>query len=113
MNKITKEYLQEYVFELGDIETEHRKGSTFYANCSYTFKQADIDTLKDEGVDASDFLNVCVTLNGIYDDWNGCDWDSMDFYKVEEYDEVVPEQTIPEHVVKKQRTEKFDYKWTE
>lgn len=107
LTKITKEYLQEYLFELGGIKTEHRKGSTFYANCSYTFKQADIDILKDEGVDASDFLNVCVTLNGIYDDWrNGCDWDSMDFYKVEEYDEVVPE-----HTVKKQRTEKFDYKW--
>ena len=65
LTKITKDYLEEYVSKLGEMETEHRKGSTFYAGCSYTFKQEDIDTLKDEGVDASDFLNVCVTLNGI------------------------------------------------
>lgn len=111
MSKITKEYLQEYVQELGNMETEHRKGSTFYASCSHTFKQADIDTLKDEGIDISEFLNVCVTLSGIYDDWDGCDWNSMDFYKVEEYEEFIPEQIIPAHTVKKQRTEKFDYKW--
>ena len=111
MNKITKQYLEEYVSELGKMETEHRRGSTFYANCSYTFKQADIDTLKDEEVDASDFLNVCVTLSGYYDDSNGTEWDSMDFCKVEEYEELVPEQIIPAHTVKKQRTEKFDYKW--
>lgn len=111
MNKITKECLEEYVSELGDVETEHRKGSTFYANCSYTFKQADIDTLKDEDVDASEFLNVCVTLSGIYDDWNGCEWDSMDFCKVEEYQELVPEKTIPAHYVTKQKTEVFVPVW--
>lgn len=111
LTKITKDYLEEYVSELGEHEHEHRKGSTFYASCSYVLKQADIDTLKEEGVDASDFLNICVTLNGIYDDWNGIDWDSMDFCKVQEYEELVPEQIIPAHTVKKQRTEKFDYKW--
>ena len=68
LTKITKDYLEEYVSELGEHEHEHRKGSTFYSSCSYVLKQADIDTLKEEGVDASDFLNVCVTLNGIYDD---------------------------------------------
>ena len=111
MNKITKDYLEEYVSELGEMETEHRRGGTFYASCSYTFKQADVDTLKDKDVDASDFLNVCVTLTGIYDDYDGCDWTSMSFCKVEEYQEFVPEQIIPEHYVTKQRTEKFDYKW--
>ena len=111
MNKITKDYLEEYVSELGDMETEHRRGSTFYADCSYTFKQADIDTLKEEGVDASDFLNVRVTITGIYDDYDGCDWTGMHFYKVEEYQELVPEQVIPAHYVTKQKTEAFDYKW--
>ena len=111
LTKITKDYLEEYVSELGEMETEHHRGSTFFADCSYTFKQADIDTLKEEGVDASDFLNVRVTLSGYYDDNWGCDWDSMDFYKVEEYEELVPEQIIPAHTVKKQRTEKFEYKW--
>ena len=111
MDKITKEYLEDYVAELGDMETEHRRGGTFYANCSYTFKQADIDTLKDEDVDASDFLNVCVTLNGYYDDNNGCDWNSMDFCKVEEYQELVPKVVIPAHYVTKQKTEVFVPVW--
>ena len=113
MDKITKAYLEDYVAELGQMETEHRRGSTFYADCSYTFKQADIDTLKDEDVDASDFLNVRVTLSGYYDDNNGCDWNSMSFYKVEEYQELVPEVVIPEHYVTKQRTEKFEYTWSD
>ena len=111
MNKITKSYLEDYVQELGDTETEHRRGATFYANCSYTFKQADIDTLKEEDVDASDFLNVCVTLNGIYDDNDGCDWSGMSFCKVEEYQELVPEQIIPAHYVTKQKTEVFVPVW--
>lgn len=111
MNKITKEYLQDYVSELGEFETEHRKGSSFYASCSYTLKQDDIDTLKNEGVDASDFLNVCITLNGDWsDDW-GCEWHDMDFCKVEEYQELVPEQIIPEHFITKQRTEVFVPVW--
>ena len=105
MNKITKQYLQDYVQDVGDIETEHRKYSSFYANCSCTLKQDDIDTLSKEGVDASEFLNVCVTLNGMWSDSDGCDWTSVDFCKVEEYQELVPEQVIPAHYVTKQKTE--------
>ena len=111
MNKITKEYLEDYVAELGEFETEHRKYSSFYATSSYTFKQDDIDTLAKEGVDASEFLNVCVTLNGTWSDSDGCDWDSMDFCKVEEYQELVPEQVIPAHYVTKQKTEVFVPVW--
>ena len=111
MNKITKEELQEYVSELGDFEKDHRKGGSFYASCSYTFKQDDIDTLKDEDIDASDFLNVCVTLNGYWSEYEGCEWEGIDFCKVEEYQELVPEQIIPAHYVTKQKTEAFDYKW--
>ena len=111
MNKITKEYLEDYVAELGEFETEHRKYSSFYATCSYTFKQADIDTLKAEDVDASDFLNVCITLNGMWDDSNGTEWDSMDFCKVEEYQELVPEVVIPAHYVTNWKTEVFVPVW--
>lgn len=111
MNKITKDCLQEYVSDLGEFEKEHRKYSSFYASCIYTFKQADIDTLKEEDVDASDFLNVCVTLNGIYDDNDGCDWSGMSFCKVEEYQELVPEVVIPAHYVTKQKTEVFVPVW--
>lgn len=111
MNKITKDCLQEYVSDLGEFEKEHRKYGSFYASCTYTFKQADIDTLKEEDVDASDFLNVCVTLNGIYDDSYGCDWSDMSFCKVEEYQELVPEVVIPAHYVTKQKTEVFVPVW--
>lgn len=111
MNKITKQYLQDYVQDVGDIETEHRKYSSFYANCSYTLKQDDIDVLAKEGVDASEFLNVCITLNGMWDDSNGTEWDSMDFCRVEEYQELVPEVIIPAHYVTKQKTEVFVPVW--
>ena len=111
MNKITKSYLEDYVAELGEFETEHRKYSSFYATCSYTFKQADIDTLKAEDVDASDFLNVCVTLNGYWSECDGCEWEDVDFCKVEEYQELVPEQVIPVHYVTKQKTEVFVPVW--
>lgn len=111
MNKITKDCLQEYVSDLGEFEKEHRKYGSFYASCTYTFKQADIDTLKEEDVDASDFLNVCVTLNGYWSECDGCEWDSMDFCKVEEYQELVPEQIIEAHYVTKQKTEVFVPVW--
>ena len=111
MNKITKDCLQEYVSDLGEFEKEHRKYGSFYASCTYTFKQADIDTLKEEDVDASDFLNVCVTLNGYWSECDGCEWDSMDFCKVEEYEELVPEQIIPAHYVTNWKTEVFVPVW--
>lgn len=111
MNKVTKEYLEDYVADMGVFEKEHRKYSSFYCSATYTMTQTDIEELKNEGVDASDFLNVCVTLSGYYDDNNGCDWNSMSFCKVEEYQELVPEQIIPAHYVTKQRTEVFVPTW--
>ena len=111
MNKITKEYLEDYVAEMGEFEKEHRKYSSFWCTATYTITQTDIEELKNEDVDASDFLNVCVTLSGIYDDNDGCDWSSMSFCKVEEYQELVPEQIIPAHYVTKQRTEVFVPTW--
>ena len=111
MNKITKEYLEEYVSEMGDFEKEHRKYSSFYCSATYTITQTDIEGLKNEGVDASDFLNVCITLNGMWDDSNGTEWDSMDFCRVEEYQELVPEVVIPEHYITKQKSEVFVPVW--
>lgn len=111
MDKITKEYLEDYVAERGEFEKEHRKGSSFYAYCTYTITQTDIEELKTHGIDASDLLNVCVTLNGAWsDDW-GCEWYSMDFCKVEEYQELVPEVVIPAHYVTKQKTGVFVPVW--
>ena len=111
MDKITKEYLEDYVADMGVFEKEHRKYSSFYCSTTYTITQTDIEELKNEGVDASDFLNVCVTLNGTWSDSDGCDWTDMDFCKVEEYQELVPEVVIPEHFITKQRAEVFVPVW--
>lgn len=111
MNKINEEYLLEYVSEVGEFEKEHRKYSSFYCWVSHTITQEDVKILAEEGVDASDFLNVCITLNGMWDDSNGTEWDSMDFHKVEKYQELVPEVVIPEHYVTKTRTQEFKPNW--
>lgn len=111
MNKITAENLKEYVSDVGEFEKEHRKYSSFYCWVTHTFTQEDIDKLAEWGFDASDFLNVCVTMNGMWDDSNGTEWDSVDYCKVEEYQELVPEQVIPAHYVTKQKTEKFVPTW--
>ena len=111
MDKITKEQLEDYVADMGEFEKEHRKYSSFYCSAIYTMTQTDIEELKKESIDASDFLDVCITLNGMWDDSNGTEWDSMDFCKVEEYQELIPEVVIPEHFVTKQRTEVFVPVW--
>lgn len=111
LTKITKEQLVDYVAEVGEFEKEHRKYSSFYCWSTHLITEQDVKVLAEEGVDASDFLGVLVTLNGMWDDSYGTEWDDPEFSKMEEYEELVPEQIIPAHTVKKQRTEKFDYKW--
>lgn len=111
MNKITKEQLQDYVQEVGEFSKEHRKYSSFYCSSVYTIKQDDVDTLKKEDIDASDFLNVQVVLNGYWSECEGVEWEDIDFCKVEEYQELVPEQVIPAHYVTKFKTEDFVPVW--
>lgn len=107
MNKITKEYLEDYVAEMGEFEKEHRKYSSFYCTVSHTIKQEDIDALAEDDVDASDFLGVLITRNGTWDDSWGTEWDETTYEKVEEYQELVPELVIPEHYVTKCKTKAF------
>lgn len=111
MNKITEEQLKEYVVEVGEFEKEHRKYSSFYCWSNHIFTQEDIETLKEEGIDASDFLNVCVSLSGIWEDGWGAEWGSVDYCKVEEYQELVPEVVIPAHYVTKTKSEPFTPVW--
>ena len=112
MEKITEETVKDYVSEVGKFETEHRKGSTFYATASHTFTEADIEDLKvEDGVDASGLLGIQVVLRGIYDDYNGTDWDEIDYYKVEETQELVPEKVIPAHYVTKKKYVEFKRSW--
>jgi len=111
MNKVTESQIKDYVSDVGHFEKEHRKGSSFYCWISNTFNQNDIDEFKKDGIDASDFLNVCVTMNGTWsDDW-GTEWDDVDYSKVEEYQELVPEKIIPEHYVTKIKQTPFVPVW--
>lgn len=103
MQRITKEQIQEYVSEVGDFEKEHRKYSSFYCWTSHHFEQKDIDELADDDLDASELLGVTVTLNGYWDEYNGCEWEDMTFNKYEEYQELVPEVVIPAHYETKYR----------
>jgi len=111
MNKITEEQLLEYISEVGLLEKEHRKYSSFYCWVSHTITQEDVKILAEEGVDASDFLNVCVSRNGMWDDSYGAEWDDATYEKVEEYQELVPEVVIHEHYVTKTRTQEFKPTW--
>ena len=112
MNKITEEQLLEYVSEVGLFEKEHRKYSSFYCWVSHTITEEDVKLLAEEdGVDASDFLNVCVSRSGMWDDSYGTEWDDATYEKVEEYQELVPEQVIAAHYITKTKTEKFEPVW--
>ena len=107
MNKITEDYLLEYISDVGGFEKEHRKYSSFYCTVTHTMKQEDIDALADDGVDASDFLGVLITRNGTWDDSWGTEWDETTYEKLQEYQELVPEVVIPEHYVTKYKTSAF------
>jgi hypothetical protein len=107
MNKITEDYLLEYVSDVGEFEKEHRKYSSFYCTVSHTITQKDIETLAKDHYDASDFLGVQITRNGIWDDSWGTEWDEATYEKLQEYQELVPEVVIPEHYVTKYKTSAF------
>lgn len=108
MKKITEEYLLEYVSDVGEFEKEHRKYSSFYCTVSHQITQEDIEALAEDDVDASDFLHVLITRNGIWDDSWGTEWDETTYYKIEEYQELVPEVVIPEHY--ETRNKAFSFK---
>jgi hypothetical protein len=107
MNKITEDYLLEYISDVGEFEKEHRKYSSFWCTVTHLITQEDVDALAEDDVDASDFLNVLVTRNGMWSDSDGTDWDSTTYEKLQEYQELVPEVVIPEHYVTKYKTSAF------
>lgn len=107
MQKITEDYLLEYVSDVGEFEKEHRKYSSFWCTVTHRITQEDVEALAEDDVDASDFLNVLVTRNGMWDDSNGTDWDETTYEKLQEYQELIPEVVIPEHYVTKQKTTAF------
>lgn len=107
MNKITEDYLLEYVSDVGEFSKEHRKYSSFYCTVTHTITQTDIEELKEDDIDASDFLGVLITRNGTWDDSWGTEWDDTTYEKVEEYQELIPEVVIPEHYVLRQKLSAF------
>lgn len=107
MKKITEDYLLEYVSDVGQFEKEHRKYSSFYCTVTHTITQEDVEALAEDDVDASDFLDVLITRNGIWDDSNGTEWNDTTYEKLQEYQELVPEVVIPEHYVTKYKTSAF------
>ena len=107
MNKITEQDLLEYVSDVGEFEKEHRKYSSFWCTVTHRITQEDIDALADDDIDASDFLNVLITRNGMWSDGDGTDWDETTYEKLQEYQELVPEVVIPEHYVTKYKTSAF------
>lgn len=107
MNKITEQDLLDYVSDVGEFEKEHRKYSSFYCTVTHTLNEVDIGELADNDLDASDFLGVRITRNGMWDDSNGTDWDKTTYEKLQEYQELVPEVVIKEHYVTKYKTSAF------
>lgn len=107
MKKITEDYLLEYVSDVGEFEKEYRKYSSFYCTVSHTITQTDIEELKEDDIDASDFLGVLITRNGTWDDSWGTEWEDTTYEKMEEYQELVPEVVIPEHFETRYRTSAF------
>lgn len=108
MKKICKDVLLDYVSDVGEFEKEHRKGSSFWCTLTHTITEADVKELAEDDVDASDFLGVMITRNGVWDDNWGSDWNDTTYEKVEEYQELVPEVVIPEHYVTKVKTKAFE-----
>jgi hypothetical protein len=111
MRKITEQEVKDHVADEGMFEKEHRKYSSFYCSSTYIFTQDDVDMYAQEGVDASDFLNVQVTMHGTWGDSWGTEWDETIYEKVGEYQELVPEKVIPAHYITKQKTEVFIPTW--
>lgn len=107
MNKICEDVLLDYVSDVGEFEKEHRKGSSFWCTLTHTITEADVKELEEDDIDASDFLGVLITRNGMWDGNWGSDWNDTTYEKVEEYQELVPEVVIPEHYVTKYKTKAF------
>lgn len=107
MKKVTESELLEYVGEVGEFEKEHRKYASFYCWLNHTITKQDVEAFAEDGIDASDFLGVLVSRNGMWDDSWGTEWNDTTYEKVEEYEELVPEVVIPAHYVTKYKTTAF------
>lgn len=82
----------------GDFETEHRKGSSFYANSEKEIDQEIVDAIKEDmDTDISEYLGKKVVVSGYWsDDW-GTEWE--EFFIHVKRTVHKPEKIIPAHDV--------------
>lgn len=84
-----------------ELETEHRKGSSFYASGTYEITEEDIDDISTAiGVDANELKTLIGTYLctvGTWSDYDGCDW--FEYSQSKKVIITVPEKIIPEHTI--------------
>lgn len=82
-----------------DIETEHGKGSEFYAYGSLVINEQVIEDFKEAYPEIVEYLGKRFSISGSWsDDWG---LEVYDIWVEESYKEIIPEQIIPSHEVTK------------
>ena len=100
--KLSHEDYSKIISEFQDdmeLETEHRKGSSFYATGYFEITNENVDEISSIiGKDASDLVGTRIVAQGFWSEYDGCDWG--DFYLEKKVETNIPEKVIviPEHI---------------
>ena len=94
MRKITKKELIQ-LMKVWDceVETEHRRGSSFYATAWLDIDKEIVDATAEDGIDISELEGKQVVATGYWSDNDGLDLDDVEVR--EPYEVHVPEKVIP------------------
>ena len=85
LTKDAKEFLKDYVLELGETYKEHRRGSSFYLTAEMVITDKVLeDALDDEITLPKGLVDLIVILNGTWDDDNGSDIYSFEIHSVQQ-----------------------------
>lgn len=102
--KLTQRQLKKIVDECWfdfNVETEHRRGSTFSAIGSYEITEEDIEDIAEAiNIDVNELqtlIGTFITATGTWSDDDGCDW--YEYSQAKKVIVTVPEKIIPEHTV--------------
>jgi len=97
--KLTEKEIKLIVDELDlDVETEHRKGATFYATGFYEITEDDIEYLTEIlNKDCTQLIGTAINSSGYWSDDNGCDW--YEFWQTKKVTTEIPEKivVVPAH----------------
>ena len=100
--KLSHEDYSKIISEFQDdmeLETEHRKGSSFYATGWFEITNENIEEVSSIiGKDASDLVGTRIVAQGYWSDYDGYDW--SDFCLEKKVAANIPEKVIviPAHV---------------